>query len=143
MNLLFFLFISFCFVLCIMNLFLCFFLVSFFQVFEGVEVVDLECIGSGNPYPTYKWYKGLDFENITEVTSALDNRYTLTGGKFTIEGAEGLKDLATYHCKVENEIGSVLSNQAQLLFGCKYIHVNQTMHNIVYLHTYIVFSWDV
>lgn len=92
------------------------------QVFEGVEVVDLECAATANPYPTYKWYRGSDFINKTEVTSTFDNRYTITGGKFTIEGAESTKDLNTYHCKAENEIGSVLSNQAKILFGCTFLN---------------------
>ncbi|XP_060571800.1 contactin-3-like [Ruditapes philippinarum] len=86
-------------------------------MFEGVETVEIECIGSGNPYPKYKLYRGQNFVNATEVTSAIDTRYTLTAGKFTIEGAQSQVDQGTYHCKVENEIGSVLSDQAKLLFG--------------------------
>ncbi|XP_045161359.2 contactin-like isoform X2 [Mercenaria mercenaria] len=86
-------------------------------VFEGVEVVDIECTATGNPYPKYKWYRGSDFVNQTEVTSAFDNRYTLTGGKFTIEDVQRTKDLDNYHCKAENDIGAVLSNKAKILFG--------------------------
>ncbi|XP_053378888.1 contactin-like isoform X2 [Mercenaria mercenaria] len=86
-------------------------------VFDGVETVDLECSASGNPYPKYSWYRGLNFKDASTVTSSLNNRYTLTGGKFTIEGPDSSEDLATYHCKAENDIGAVLSNQAKILFG--------------------------
>lgn len=85
-----------------------------------MKTVELECSASGNPYPTYSWYRGLNyFADTTNIKSAYDNRYTLTGGKFTIEGPESTHDLATYHCKSENDVGAVLSNQAKILFGCK------------------------
>jgi hypothetical protein len=82
--------------------------------------VDIECSASGNPYPMYSWYRGTNLNDSALVTSATDNRYTLTGGKFTIEGPDGSKDLSSYHCKAENSIGSVLSNEAKILFGCKH-----------------------
>lgn len=89
------------------------------QVFEGVETVDLECSSSGNPYPKYSWYRGLTHSDSVQVTSETSNRYTLTGGKFTIEGPDSNTDLSSYHCKSENKIGVILSNQAKILFGCK------------------------
>ncbi|KAL4221661.1 Contactin 1 [Mactra antiquata] len=86
-------------------------------VFDGVMDVEVECAAAGDPYPTYLWYRGKNFVNKSEVTSQLDNRYTITGGKFTIEGPDTIKDQSTYHCKAENKIGAVLSEQAQIMFG--------------------------
>ena len=49
----------------------------------------------------------------------MDTRYTLSGGRFTIEDPKD-KDIAQYRCKATNEYGTLLSKFAKIQFGCKY-----------------------
>ncbi|KAL3862103.1 hypothetical protein ACJMK2_008096 [Sinanodonta woodiana] len=85
---------------------------------EGVTSVYLECIAKGIPYPAYKWYRGTGLNQ--SVTSSTDNRYTLSGGRLTIEKPSNNLDFNTYRCTVENEFGTVMSESAQVLFGYLY-----------------------
>ncbi|XP_055860413.1 contactin-like isoform X2 [Biomphalaria glabrata] len=78
------------------------------------EVI-LECVTSGNPQPTYTWWKGEQFE--TEVTSALDKRYTITNGKLIIANPTDVLDSGNYRCIAENKYGSVISQGVLLSFG--------------------------
>ncbi|XP_041372375.1 contactin-like [Gigantopelta aegis] len=77
--------------------------------------IELEYIANGNPYPTFKWYRGENFE--TEVTPDLDSRYMLTNGKLTIHKPNENDDAADYRCIVENKFGKLLGDPLQLSFG--------------------------
>ena len=92
------------------------------QVVKGELSVYLECTSTGNPYPSFTWWKNIeDVQDVTsdsEVTSQRDNRYTLSSGRFTIEDPEN-KDIGYYRCKAVNDYGVVLSRMAQIQFGCK------------------------
>ena len=87
---------------------------------KGELSVYLECTSDGNPYPTFTWYKTLS-GNVS-VTSEMDSRYTMSGGRFTIEDPQE-KDIAYYRCHATNEFGTVLSRFAHIQFGCKYSYV--------------------
>ena len=48
------------------------------------NIIEVECVASGNPEPVYSWWKGDDYKYTARVTSKLDHRYTITNGKLTI-----------------------------------------------------------
>ena len=83
---------------------------------KGELSVFLECTSGGNPYPTFTWWKTLG-GNVS-VNSEMDGRYTLSGGRFTIEDP-GNDDISYYRCKATNEFGTVISKFGQIQFGCK------------------------
>lgn len=74
----------------------------------------LQCVATGHPRPTYKWYRGTNHE---EINSKTDSRYTLTNGKLTISKPQDALDAEKYQCEATNKYGSVLSRKAQLSFG--------------------------
>ncbi|XP_052760902.1 contactin-like isoform X2 [Mya arenaria] len=85
---------------------------------EGAWEVDFECVATGTPLPRYTWWRRGNVQEIaTQVTSAISNRYTITGGRLVISSPEQTEDQFMYHCKAENEVGAVLSNEATLYFG--------------------------
>nr|KAG5696570.1 hypothetical protein BaRGS_030438 [Batillaria attramentaria] len=79
------------------------------------ELAELECIADANPPPSYKWFRGENFE--VEVTSEMDSRYTLTNGKLIIQDPREGPDANTYRCTAENVLGLVISNDVELSFG--------------------------
>ena len=89
-----------------------------FQVVKGELSVYLECTSDGNPYPVFTWWRRKEGDDV-EVTSEMDTRYTLSGGRFTIEDPKD-KDIAYYRCKATNDYGTVLSHFSQIQFGCMY-----------------------
>ena len=87
-------------------------------VIPGETRTFLVCVATGQPIPTYKWYRGTNFE---EINSKTDSRYTLTNGKLTISQPQDALDAEKYQCEATNKFGSVLSQKAQLSFGGKHI----------------------
>ena len=85
---------------------------------KGELSVYLECTSDGNPYPVFTWWRRKEGDDV-EVTSEMDTRYTLSGGRFTIEDPKD-KDIAYYRCKATNDYGTVLSHFSQIQFGCMY-----------------------
>lgn len=69
----------------------------------------------------------------------------MTGGKFTIEGPDNVKDQESYHCKAENDIGAVLSNEATILFGCTYAYIERTLLStpIYFDDSYLLIAFDI
>ena len=53
----------------------------------------------------------------TEITSAADSRYTLSGGRLVITDPVESKDAGTYQCVAQNELGMTLSDMANITFG--------------------------
>ncbi|KAL4221759.1 Contactin-3 [Mactra antiquata] len=85
-------------------------------IFGGPPDAYIECKAQANPHPLYSWHRS---GNIT-VTSVLDNRYTLSAGRFSIQNPDGNIDAGMYQCMAENKYGKILSDPAQILFG--YLH---------------------
>ena len=46
-------------------------------------------------------------------------RYTLSGGRLTIQNPKVGEDADFYRCTVENDQGIIMSQIAQIMFGCK------------------------
>ena len=46
-------------------------------------------------------------------------RYTLSGGRLTIQNPKVGEDEDFYRCTVENDQGKIMSKVAQIMFGCK------------------------
>ncbi|KAH9505461.1 hypothetical protein Btru_057388 [Bulinus truncatus] len=87
---------------------------SLVVVGNPTEVV-LECVVTGNPQPSYSWWKGEKFE--TMLSSALDRRYTITNGKLIISKPTDFEDSGSYRCRAENKYGAIISHDVQLSFG--------------------------
>ncbi|XP_052212292.1 contactin-5-like [Dreissena polymorpha] len=83
-------------------------------VFEGVQSVEITCLATGQPLPTYQ-FLATGNENITKVFP--NDRYTLTAGKLTITGPDQTIDSPTYQVMVSNSVGTVLSDTADIIFG--------------------------
>lgn len=83
---------------------------------EARGMVYMECIASGIPQPDYSWIRN-NSGVITPISSVMDNRYTITNGKLTIENPSEAKDAGKYQCKVENVVGTIISAPAQLSFA--------------------------
>ncbi|GBP54321.1 Contactin [Eumeta japonica] len=82
--------------------------------------VQLTCIASGYPAPSYKWYRE-DFEFdkpiSQEVDPIADIRFILSGGTLMIYYPNAEKDSGKYHCIATNRYGTVRSESALLSFG--------------------------
>ncbi|MBN3298345.1 CNTN1 protein, partial [Amia calva] len=80
------------------------------------DKITLNCRARANPPATYKW-KYNDWEiRITEP----DERYSMVGGNLMIKNPTKQTDAGKYVCIARNKLGSVVSKEIQLKFGCKY-----------------------
>lgn len=86
---------------------------------DRTTVAYLECVATGNPAPTYTWYREIGTNVTQKITSSLSNRYTLSNGRLTIARPNETIDIGIYQCKAENEYGSILSSFIELTWGCK------------------------
>ncbi|XP_067685752.1 contactin-like [Haliotis asinina] len=80
----------------------------------------IECSATGTPQPKFKWYKYYGTANQSEVTSSVDERYTLTNGRLTIQNPDANVDMGIYQCTATNSIGTIISDPIQVSFG--YLH---------------------
>ncbi|XP_046576744.1 contactin-like [Haliotis rubra] len=80
----------------------------------------IECSASGSPQPKFTWYKYYGTANQSEVTSSVDERYTLTNGRLTIQNPDATLDMGMYQCTATNSIGTIVSDPIQVSFG--YLH---------------------
>lgn len=83
----------------------------------------LECAATGNPQPTFRWFRGTFA--LVEIGPGTDTRYTFINGRLIIDDPVEEADANTYIVLVENEFGSVYSNPANIIFGSKYIYLKQ------------------
>ncbi|XP_029647063.1 contactin-2 isoform X1 [Octopus sinensis] len=81
-------------------------------VLDVDESVVLECLATGNPQVKYKWYKGSQ-----ELSSTVNNRYTVTNGRLSITNPQASDSATDYRCEASNEFGSIYSTNAQLTAG--------------------------
>ncbi|PVD35688.1 hypothetical protein C0Q70_02651 [Pomacea canaliculata] len=81
----------------------------------GPTMAELECLAVANPVPSYRWYRGDNFED--EVTAGVDSRYTLTNGKLIIQNPVERLDANQYRCTAQNHLGVVMSNDVRISFG--------------------------
>ncbi|KAL4229020.1 ROBO3 [Mactra antiquata] len=79
--------------------------------------VSLECLADGKPSPTYRITHTYNNGTRVEVTPALDDRYTISGGRLTILGPKESLDTGIYQCIATNQYGTSYSNVANLTFG--------------------------
>ncbi|KAL4221697.1 hypothetical protein ACF0H5_019952 [Mactra antiquata] len=84
-------------------------------VFEEVRYVEVECIARSNPLSTYTFWRGKTYSTATQVSSS--TRYTLTGGKLTIQDPIEEEDDDMYHCRATNSIGTTISEMIRVSFG--------------------------
>ncbi|XP_071155484.1 contactin-like [Mytilus edulis] len=77
----------------------------------------IEYIATGLPQPNYKIIQTDDEGNVTDMSTLVDSRYTITNGKLSIQSPNEALDSGTYHCTAQNEFGLVVSNPMQLSFG--------------------------
>ncbi|XP_076447632.1 contactin-like [Babylonia areolata] len=82
--------------------------------------VFLDCLASGNPKPSYQWYRGDDKNRnmvlLSTGAGSENNRYSMIGGRLSIENPHDVDD-GTYQCRVTNEFGTIMSRPAKLSFG--------------------------
>ncbi|XP_060078104.1 contactin-like [Ylistrum balloti] len=77
----------------------------------------LECRALGNPRPQYTWYKMVNGSEVM-ITSSVDDRFTLTNGKLTIQNPNEDADAnERYQCTIENKYGKIFSDPVSLSFG--------------------------
>ncbi|WAR15227.1 CNTN5-like protein, partial [Mya arenaria] len=80
---------------------------------EGMGTsIAIECQASGQPAPRYTWYRGND-----TLTANDNERYTISGGKLTIQSPQQVADSGEYRCKADNAVGTILSRPAVVQFG--------------------------
>ncbi|XP_052830052.1 contactin isoform X1 [Octopus bimaculoides] len=84
-------------------------------IVTGESFAFIECIATGNPKPTYKWYREVFTRE--EVSWKIDTRYTTTNGRLTISKPVDELDAGAYQCEASNKFGSVLSRVVQVSFG--------------------------
>ncbi|XP_045162637.2 contactin-like [Mercenaria mercenaria] len=82
-------------------------------VFGAPPSAFIECKAKGNPNPIYSWTR----DQNEAVNSKLNNRYTLSAGRFTIQDPVEQEDAGEYQCIAENKLGKILSNPAKIVFG--------------------------
>ncbi|KAL5009483.1 hypothetical protein ScPMuIL_011788 [Solemya velum] len=98
-------------------------------------MIHLDCVANGKPQPSYHWYK-----NDTKLSSADDDRYTFTSGRFSIESPSRNIDSDSYQCQTENEFGSILSDPVLISFGYLMEFSNQppgSVEAILYQGTFL------
>lgn len=78
-----------------------------------------------NPPPTYKWFRRYRAEPPAVVSP--DKRYVITGGKLIITKPEANFDQGRYHCLASNELGAVISERAEISFGCNPIFLQSSI----------------
>ncbi|GAB1609323.1 contactin-like [Argonauta hians] len=84
-------------------------------IVAGDKSTFIECIATGNPKPTYRWFRGGTKRE--EVTWQMDSRYTITNGRLTFSQPEDELETNTYQCEASNKFGSVLSRVIQVSVG--------------------------
>ncbi|XP_052780285.1 contactin-like [Mya arenaria] len=75
--------------------------------------VFMECLAVAIPQPEYEWLRN----STGVINSQVDNRYTVSNGKLSIDYPTDQKDTGTYQCKVKNPAGVIISSFAQLSFA--------------------------
>ena len=50
----------------------------------------------------------------------IKHRYTISGGRFTIQNPNEYRDGGSFQCVASNKYGSVVSQPAEFIFGSKY-----------------------
>ena len=86
------------------------------EVFVGyMTSVHLDCLAQGKPNPEYTWMRGN-----TEIDKT-NQRYTLTGGRLSIEDPQEVLDTGEYSCLAHNLYGTIRSAPLTLSFASKYI----------------------
>ncbi|XP_074644634.1 contactin-like isoform X2 [Tubulanus polymorphus] len=91
------------------------------------KYVELECITTGNPWPSYKW-KRTSINSVTMIEADVQNvqsHYTLTGGKLVIHQPSQTTDTGTYQCIAFNRFGAILSDPVVLNFA----YINEFNNN--------------
>lgn len=91
---------------------------------QATGSVDMECLASGIPQPTYNWYRNVS-QGMTLLNTDVDERYTITNGKLNIENPTSSSDSGYYVCFVENTQGKIRSAPAQLSFASKFGQIGQ------------------
>ncbi|KAK6970966.1 contactin-3 [Biomphalaria glabrata] len=90
----------------------------FYRVDGQTTKVILDCVATGNPRPTFKWFKRRANQNVEEeVTSATNSRVTITSGRLVIINPDPFTDSSWYSCVVSNKLGTAVSRYIELSFG--------------------------
>ncbi|GFN94654.1 contactin [Plakobranchus ocellatus] len=90
----------------------------FFHTGSMMTPVVLDCQASGNPRPTYKWFRqAVGQKERQEVTSALGPKYVITNGRLTISNPSEKEDVSQYTCEATNDVGIVQSNPIEVSYG--------------------------
>lgn len=92
----------------------------------------IECIADGVPQPDYTWFKHYDGKTI-EIKPDTDERYTVINGRLNIIEPDESKDVGKYQCKAGNNHGSIMSNIAELSFGCKFFSIKKSFTLICHM----------
>ena len=96
--------------------------------------VVLMCKASGDPSPNIVWMRELVNGTITEFGSSTDNIHIteITDDQnitsiFTIQPTS-VEDTATYSCRAQNELHSLISQRAQVNIFSRLKHVHSLMN---------------
>ena len=86
---------------------------TIYDTFSNVHQVSLTCSVTGDQPLTYKW-----LFNGNEVDPSAD-RYTIANGQLTIQNPDRQVDQGEYVCQATNDVGTIRSLPANLVFACK------------------------
>ncbi|XP_045209360.2 contactin-like [Mercenaria mercenaria] len=79
--------------------------------------ISLACMAEGNPMPTYSIRHTYGNGTVVDITTDMDTRYTLIGGRLVIEDPTETKDAGIYQCLASNIFGTIYSEVANITFG--------------------------
>ena len=100
----------------------------------------MECVATGNPQPSITLLRTQEINGTVEISHELDDRYTMTNGKLTIQNPQEQKDIGIYQCIAHNEFGTILGYQAFLYFGRKCLlnyYTTPKRHKHMQTYTYV------
>ncbi|KAF8566482.1 hypothetical protein P879_05880 [Paragonimus westermani] len=95
------------------------------------KYAELKCEANGNPQPTFKWYS-VSIESRTDASGATTSwmkralidptadpsgRISISAGSLVIHSPEVSTDSQLFQCEASNELGSILSRTARIVFG--------------------------
>ncbi|CAL8100852.1 unnamed protein product [Calicophoron daubneyi] len=105
--------------------------VLYVQRLTQEKYAQLKCEANGNPQPTFSWYS-VTMESKTnssgytttwlkrtliDPTADTEGRISISAGYLVIHNPDGSKDAQLFQCEAKNEMGSILSRTARIVFG--------------------------
>ncbi|KER21681.1 hypothetical protein T265_10050 [Opisthorchis viverrini] len=105
--------------------------VLYVQRLSSDTYAELMCEANGNPQPTFRWYS-VSIESKTDASGVtvtwlkrtlidpkkdMSGRISISAGSLVIHAPDSSTDAQLFQCEATNELGSVLSRTARIVFG--------------------------